>query len=132
MTNKMLGESLMDINIQNNIDYYKSEESNPCDCGICKIYYKKIKEKYPKIAEYLESLSVDVLKPFELSWVDLENGEIEYILCQYIVFGRCEEDFIKKIDGVKFNLAIDNYPNTNLEKDHFVLEFGPIFLTTVD
>lgn len=52
---------------------------------------------------------------------------IEYYICQYIVFGTCDENYSHRIDDVEFRIAT-SYPSTGIEVDHFVIEFYPIFL----
>ncbi len=120
----------MKVNLLKNLEYYKSDESIPCDCDMCKIYYKNIKDKYPKIAAYLETLKVDILRPFELLWIENKKDEtIEYLGCQYIVFGQCDEDFKFQIDEVVFENNTCFHPSTeHIEGEHFVLNFGKIVL----
>lgn len=121
----------MKVDLLKNLEYYKSDKSAPCECEVCKIYYKNIKNKYPKIAEYLKKLNIDILKPFELVWVESEeNKTIEYEGCQYIVFGQCEDDFKLQIDGVMFeNNTCFHASTENIEGEHFVLDFGKIVLS---
>lgn len=108
--------------------YYSMNELQLCDCEYCKNYYIKISKKYKSIADYLSHLGIDIAKPFELSFLEAdEKGILEYINCQYIAFGDCEDSFYHKIGDVEFFLS-KFYPNTNIKKPHFVLEFSPIFL----
>ena len=120
----------MYIDLQRNLQYYNSEQSIPCDCDICKNYYSKVKAKYPQITEYLSSLNVDILRPFELVWFENEKqNQIEYIGCQYIVFGKCENSFQKQIGDVVFEINTDHHPDTkNIQGEHFILDFGKIIL----
>ena len=120
----------MNIDFDKNAKYYKSNESLPCDCEICKIYYKKIKLAYPKVSSYLESIKVDILRPFELLWVENdESHQIEFSNCQYIVFGECEDDFKECVGNITLEKSF-LHPSTKYIKDkHFILEFGDIFLS---
>ena len=117
----------MNINIVENRKYYASENSIPCDCNYCKNYYQQILSAYPKVCAYLESMGVDVLRPLELSPYMLDENHIEYSICQYVVFGSCEEDYYHKIDDVEFGIA-QSHPSTGIAEEHFVLDFYPIFL----
>ncbi|MDE7395379.1 MAG: hypothetical protein K2M95_04595 [Clostridiales bacterium] len=118
------------IDLERNFQYYNSEESMPCNCEICKNYYDKVKDKYPEVAAYLASLNVDILRPFELIWFDNDKkNQIEYIGCQYIVFGKCDKPFKKKIGSIMFERNVNHHPSTNhLPGNHFVLDFGKIVL----
>ena len=56
-----------------------------------------------------------------------ENGVLDYCCCQYIVFGSCEPTYYHKIGDVEIRRAT-SYPDTGIEKAHFVLELYPIRL----
>lgn len=120
----------MKVDLLKNLEYYKSDKSVPCDCEVCKIFYNNVKNKYPKIAAYLEELNVDILRPFELIWVENEEDKtIEYESCQYIVFGQCNEDFKFNLDEIMFENNIGFHPSTeHINGKHFVLDFGKIIL----
>lgn len=47
----------MNVDIQKNLDYYKSESSIVCDCSGCKNFCMQIKEKQPKIYKYFDELN---------------------------------------------------------------------------
>ncbi len=121
----------MKINLEQNLQYYKSDNSLPCTCEFCKNYYKRIKEKYPEVSEYLLSINVDILRPFELVWFEnKDTNEIEYVGCQYIVFGTCESNFKKQIGDVLFEINTNHHPSDdNIKDEHFILDFGKIVLS---
>lgn len=122
----------MNIDLNKNFEYYKSDESLPCDCPLCKNFYIQIKEKFPEINGYLSSLNVDILRPFELIIFDTDSGnKIEYTGCQYIVFGSCEDNFTKKIGDIEFIKNIYFHPSTGISEEHFVLDFGTVVLDKV-
>lgn len=123
----------MKISLEKNLQYYQSEQSLPCNCDICKNYYRQIKDKYPAIAEYLSSMNVDILRPFELIWIELEEThEIEYVGCQYVVFGSCDSHFIKQIGDVVLEVNTKFHPSDDhLKDDHFILDFGKIRLNMI-
>jgi hypothetical protein len=127
------GVKQMHVNIEKTQNYYRSAkpEALLCDCIYCKNYYLQIKEAYPAVAAYLASLGIDIKKPFELAPLEAdENGILEYVLCQYIVFGSCEGSYRHKIGDVEFRVA-PYHPSTDIEEAHFVLEFGPIRLNVI-
>ena len=115
----------MTINLELTEKYYRSEMSLPCDCGGCRNYIRQIKAEYPEIAQYLAKMKVDILRPFELIYIEL-GAVIEY-QCQYVVFGKCEDDFSDTIDGIEFTKC-NSHSSTDIDEEHFVLEFGSVVL----
>jgi hypothetical protein len=80
------------------------------------------------IGQSLASFGVDIEKPWETSPLEPdENGMLEYCVCQYIVFGSCPDTYKHRIGDVEFRLA-SCYPGTEIEEEHFVLEFYPVRL----
>lgn len=121
--------SRMDINITKTKEYYASiEDSTLCDCSYCQCYREQIRSVYPKVAEYLDLLGIDIEKPFETSPLEPdEKNMLEYCCCQYIVFGKSAPEYSYKIGDVEFRMAT-SYPHTGIEEEHFVLELFPIWL----
>lgn len=119
----------MNANIELTQEYYRSMDiQSLCDCNYCKKYRQRISSAYPEVASYLETLGIDIEKPYETSPLEPdENGVLEYCCCQYIVFGSCSSDYEHQINDVEFRLAT-SYPRTGIEQEHFVLEFYPIQL----
>ena len=119
----------MNVDIAKTKSYYNSIiETSMCDCAYCRNYRLQVKSAFPKVAEYLYSLGIDIEKPFETSPLEPdENGMLDYCCCQYIVFGTCEPSYYHKIDDVEIRIAT-SYPDTGLEEEHFVLELYPIRL----
>ena len=119
----------MNVDIKTTKAYYHSIiETALCDCAYCRNYRLQVREAFPKVAEYLYSLGIDIEKPFETSPLEPdENGMLEYCCCQYIVFGTCSSEYHYKIDNIEFRVAT-SYPNTGIEQEHFVIELFPIKL----
>jgi len=119
----------MNVNIAETKDYYNSlTESSLCRCSYCRSYRLQVKAAFPEVAEYLDSMGIDIEKPFETSTLEPdENGMLGYCCCQYIVFGNCDAAYHYKIDDIEFRTAT-SYPSTGIEQAHFVLEFFPIKL----
>ena len=119
----------MNVDVSATKDYYNYiTDSALCDCSYCRSYRLQIKSAFPKVAEYLDSLGIDIEKPFETSPLEPdENGMLEYCCCQYIAFGNCEPNYHHRIGNVVFRMAT-SYPKTGIEQEHFVLEFYPINL----
>ena len=118
----------MDVNVRQNTAYYSHlPQKALCDCVYCKNYHSQVKAAYPEAAAYLRSLGIDIVKPFETSPLEPENGYLTYCACQYIDFGSCSDTFYHKIGDVEFRKAT-SYPSTDITDPHFVLEAAPITL----
>ena len=103
----------MKADIEKTRAYYSSRgPESLCNCGYCQNYCARVKAAYLEVALYLDSLGVDIEKPFETMPLELdENGYLEYCGCQYVVFGSCPEDFTHRIGDVTFGRS-DCHPNT--------------------
>lgn len=119
----------MNVNISATKDYYNSiTDSLLCDCGYCRSYRLQVKSTFPKVSAYLDSLGIDIEKPFEASPLEPdETGMLEYCCCQYVAFGKCEPKYHHKIDDIEFRIAT-SYPSTGIAQEHFVIELYPIQL----
>lgn len=115
----------MTVNLELTDKYYLSEKSEPCSCNGCRNYISRIKTEFPAVAEYLAKMKVDILRPFELIYIEL--GETVEYQCQYVVFGKCEDDFYETVDGIEFTKCT-SHPSTDIDEEHFVLEFGTVVL----
>ena len=119
----------MDIDVSKTKAYYESvTEESLCDCAYCRSYRSQIRRAYPQTALWLDSIGVDIEKPFETSPLEPdEKGMLAYCACQYIVFGCCEPEYSHKIGDVEIRMAT-SYPRTGIEEVHFVMELFPIRL----
>ena len=106
--------------------YYESYI--PCNCGDCRYFIKNIETEQPELCEYLRTLGVDPLKPFELMSVYFEKDKrIKYFDCAYVVFGKFQENFEKEISGMKISTCPkDRYPLLDTDEEYFLISFGPI------
>ena len=117
------------LSIKETKQYYDSLNAEDlCNCAYCRNYIREIRNAYPKVAEYLLALGVDIEKPFETIPLEPdETGGIEYLSSQYIVIGNTD-GFIKTvIDTVTVDIT-DSHPLTNIDKPHFVIEIYPVRL----
>ena len=106
--------------------YRELKQSDVCDCAYCRNYVKEVKKAYPAVTAYLQTLGVDIAKPFETMPLELdENGRMPYI-----VFGA-EVGFaaatVKDANDVEVRLA-QSHPDDDIQEPHFVIEIFPIFL----
>lgn len=118
------------IDKQKTQKYYRSDDSLPCECEICKYYIENIKSLCPEINEYFERIDVDILRPFELVWIDID-GKIQYLSCQYVVYGLCSDDFSDTVGDLTVDYCIC-HTDTQITDKHFVLEFGPVEMNSND
>ncbi|MBQ9346384.1 MAG: hypothetical protein IJT94_03460, partial [Oscillibacter sp.] len=81
------------MNVVKTKEYYELlRQADLCDCAYCQNYTKQIKTYYPQIAQFLQTLGVDIEKPFETGPLELdEDGQMLYISPQYIVLGESAE-----------------------------------------
>ena len=122
-------KEVLTLNIKETKQYYSSLTAEDlCDCVYCRNYIREIKNAYPKVAEYLLTLGIDIKKPFETIPLEPdETGHIEYISSQYIVIGN-SDDFAKTvIDTVTVDITY-SHPSTEIDKPHFVVEIYPVRL----
>lgn len=118
------------IDNQKTREYYsKVLNSDLCHCAYCQNYIQEIKLAYPDVDRYLESIGVDIEKPFETMPLDPdENGHIVYIAALYIVMGSPDGFETLSIKEVEVRIA-QSYPSTNsIGEEHFVIELSPITL----
>ncbi len=115
------------MNCEKTREFYLSYE-DICPCIYCQNYIKEIRGTYPLVAEYLEKLGVNIEKPFETIPLDPdENGNIEYVCGQYVVFGNKNKFIEKSIGGVNISIS-EIHPSTGIKESHFVIEIYPICL----
>lgn len=117
------------MNIEKTKEYYsKLTNDDQCQCDYCKNYVKEIKAAYPEIAKYLDSIGIDIEKPFETMPLEPdENENIEYICGQYVVMGSTKDFQAYCAEDVKIDIAI-GHPSTDISDEHFVIEIFPVFL----
>lgn len=103
-------------------EFYRSY--TPCNCIACENYYAQIEEKYPELCRFLNGLGIDALRPWELGSVEIKKGRVDYVMCQYLAIGSCEEDFRQTIGEIEIIRAAACPKPQNLKDDYFVLEFS--------
>ena len=109
--------------------YYRTlTEDDLCSCDLCIVLRREIASAYPYLASLMDTLGVDIRKPFEVWPVGpLEDGRLFYPSVQYVVIGSREGFEKKEIRGVTVDIT-DTHPMTDIEEEHFVIEASPIFI----
>ena len=109
-------------------DYYgRLTDKDICQCAYCQNYVAEIKAAYPLLTHYLDSMGVDIEKPFETMPLEPYEGYILYIGTQYVVIGSKEGFVQTKIEDVTIDIA-DSHPVTDIREEHFVIEADEIKL----
>ena len=120
-------EITVNIDIVKTKEYYNSLSSDMlCDCDYCKLYYAKSRKEFSELALWLDKYGVDIEKPFEVMSLEPDdNGMLDYIGVQYIVFGNFKNDNSYYIGDFNIKIA-DSHPDTGISDEHFVLEVIPM------
>ena len=107
--------------------YYASlKEEDLCQCDDCRFYRKRIRSSYPLLAQYFDSIGVDIKKPHETSPVPSGDGNVRnYWLPQYAMIGS-KEDFAETRIGDLTLQITDSYPPVDTEEECFVIEIAPL------
>ena len=87
MTTIKKDEYVFSVNTEQTQKYY--ETHSLCDCACCRNYYAQIKNKLPKLNDFLSKFGVDISKPDEISSVEMDDY-IDYINVDYTVCGGIE------------------------------------------
>ena len=111
--------------------YRELKQSDLCGCAYCRNYVNEVAKAYPAVTAYLQTLGVDIAKPFETMPLELgEDGRMPYIGPQYLVFGA-KAGFaaatVKDANDVEVRLA-QSHPDDDIREPHFVIEIFSIFL----
>ena len=111
------------VDVEKTKAYYSAlREEDLCDCEGCRYYRANVRQAFPKIADYLDSLGMDIAKPFHVSYVELEKeNKMLYNACCYVAFGECGLDFSQTVDGAVLTRA-GACPDSGVEEPHIELE----------
>lgn len=114
------------MEIGKNKTYYKKIKTEDiCENDYCKNYISQIKKEYPKTTEYLDSIGVDIEKPFKVVPLKAEDKMVYYEEAQYIVLGNKNNFKNTKIGRLKIEIT-DSHPETNIDEEHYVIKLSPI------
>lgn len=120
-----------DLDIEKTKEYYKTHSL--CDCVGCRNFYIQAKKKYPLLNNLLEKFGVDISKPDEIAWGDVNDGELDYMVVHYTVNGKIletDEYEIDISDSTFLSIVVENgyVPNNQETEDYFVISVYGIFL----
>lgn len=101
--------------IEKTREYYKT--NSLCDCSCCRNYYAQIKNKFPKLSDFLSDFGIDISKPDEITSIETDS-EINYMSIDYTVCGSIEKAGQNEIE------LYDNLPLKIIVTDGFVSPNG--------
>ena len=114
MTKIQKNEYVFSVDIEKTKKYYHTHSL--CDCVCCRNYYVQIKNKCPKLDQFLSEFGVDISKPDEIMSLEMEN-DIDYINVDYTVCGNIEsmgKDDIHIDDGLLIRVSFtDGFSSPN-------------------
>ena len=114
MTTIQKNDFTFNIDIEKTKEYY--ETHSLCDCVCCKNYYAQIKEKLPKLTEFLEEFGADISKPDEAISIEMKDY-IDYLNVDYTICGSIQTIGKSEIvinDNLVLNLEmIDGFSSPN-------------------
>ena len=116
------GSAALRVDAEKTRAFYRAlREEELCDCEGCQYYRAHVRQAFPKIADYFDSLGMDIAKPFHVSYVELEKeNKMLYMACCYVAFGECGLDFRQMIDGAVLTRA-GACPDSGVEDAHIEL-----------
>ena len=109
--------------------YAEQKPEDYCDCEGCKNFRALARSAHPELAEYLDSLGVDIRWPFENTSVELEDGTSLYG-GWYLAFGEGDCAWSKTLGKVVLLPGL-LHPEHGLQGDDVLtLNFENLILPT--
>lgn len=122
-----LGDEIFEVDIEKTKQYYQTHTL--CDCGGCRNYYAQVAEKLPRCKEFLSKFGIDIERPDEIGWIELEDTTIGYLFVGYTVVGEIiagtKADLEIKEGEKSYDIKIDNEYIPNEQK-------GKYFVITIN
>ncbi len=116
------------MNVEKTREYYRNLTADDiCDCAYCRNYVSEIRKQYPKLADYLDSIGVNIEQPFEAIPLVPMDGQMIYMGVMYIVMGSSDDFTPVTVEGVSIDIT-DSHPWDDIEDEFFVIETDEIRL----
>ena len=95
-----------------------------CSCDYCQNLVDEIKVAYPKVAEFLSELGVNIERPFEV-FLPIENddGYMDYYAVQYLAVGEPDGFEETKIGDISVYIT-EVHPAATYKGKYFIIEAG--------
>ena len=121
-------QNLLNIDIAKTKKYYAQlTEDDLCDCESCQYYRSIIEQACPEVTAYFLQLGIDIRKPYHLSFVDTEDGNLLYIDCDYLAFGDGDFAYYHKCGEQEITGALI-YPDPDFEPPYVMLQINQVIL----
>lgn len=117
------------MDIEKTKQYYSEfTREDCCLCDYCQNYIDEIKAAYPKVAEYLMTLGVDIEIPFELMLpLDPINGYMKYFEAMYLIVGNADGFKETQIGDVEIYIET-SHPAATYKGEYFIIGAGPFHI----
>ena len=116
------------MDIEKTKEYYAGmRREDCCTCAYCQNYIDEVKAAYPELDAYLQSLGVDIERPFEL-FIPLEEDDGQNFLfygVQYLICGTSDSSVEKEIGDNVIQITTD-HPTPTYEGECFIIDCAPI------
>ena len=125
---------VLDVDIEGTLKY--SQEHELCDCDEDRNLYAQIRDKLPKLTEFLSELGLLIERPDETGSCAVDD-HIDYHFVSYTVIGDILESDKYEIDmfdgGMFLNIVINNWyvPNEQKNDGYFTVTIYGIDLPWV-
>ncbi|WP_051226969.1 hypothetical protein [Butyrivibrio sp. MC2013] len=117
------------MDIEKTKEYYINyQREDTCQCDYCQNLIDEIRETYPELALYLDSIGVDIERPFEASLpFEYQKGTWDFPFIQYLVVGNADDFQETIINNVTVDICTC-HPEAKYKGKHFIIELGPVFV----
>lgn len=99
------------VDVEKTREYYRTHSL--CDCAYCRNYYAQIKNRFPKLKQFLSEFGVDISGLDEIMSVEMDDY-IDYINVDYTVCGR-----ITSLGGHEIGLYDDCFLSITITNGFF-------------
>lgn len=122
-------QGIENMDIEKTREYYINySRKDTCQCEYCQNLIDEIKTAYPELALFLDSIGVDIERPFEVSIpYEYKKGIWNFPFVQYLVAGNTDGFQETTIKDMTVGICTC-HPTATYNEEHFIIEFGPVFL----
>lgn len=125
----MESRQILRIDTDKTRQYYADEDTAEyCQCAPCVNYRTRIASAYPEIAAFLDTLGIDIAKPFKVTCLKPVHDVLTYDGCQYVAFGNGDYAWRKDFGDVEIIPGL-YFPDPGVDEPFVVLEIPHIDLT---
>ncbi|MCD7980736.1 MAG: thymidylate synthase [Clostridiales bacterium] len=126
----------MNVDVEVTGKYYDElKDEDLCSCGYCKEYRRQVRAAYPEVSVYLDGIGIDIGKPSESMYWDVDPDGLVDFTAYYWVFGEIG-NFEHKIGDV--HIYTDHNIHFNVpalvaavdRSQHFMLAVSTIRINT--